>query len=193
MVFFAQPQRATGDKRRFWRLGLRCVLLACCCCAALGQPNEAQIKAAIIFNFAQFVEWPTNEVRAPSEPFVIGVVGAQPVAAALEELTQGESVRSRKIEVRAVRTPSQCVDVRILFMSATEVWRWPEFRRALNRRPVLTVSDAPEFARRGGMLELFKKENKFRFRANPAEAKRVELVLSSKLLRLAEIVETDTD
>jgi hypothetical protein len=151
-------------------------------------PREQDLKAAFIFNFAQFVEWPVKAFPDSDAVFVIGVAGSVPMEEALTELTRGEKVRGHAIEVRKIRNPTEAAQAHILYIGPTESSRWPEFARRVRSSPVLTVSDTDGFCRTGGIIELFNKENKIRFRANPASAKQAELVLSSKLLRLAEII-----
>ena len=154
------------------------------------QSREAQIKAAFVFNFVQFTEWPAESFATTNSPLIIAVSGAPPVEQALKEITHGETMRGHPFEVRPVSSPVQAAQAHILFVASSESARWQEYRNVCDGRPVLTVSDMPGFARRGGMIELFTRENKLRLRANPETARRAHLQLSSRLLRLAEIVES---
>jgi len=163
------------------------------CCAAVPVSLQAQdpsyrIKAVFLYNFAQFVTWPESAFADAQAPFVIGVLGADPFGAALDETVQGESIGGRRLEVRRYRSAVEVIGCQILFISSSEAGRLDEILKTLAGRPVLTVGESQDFANKGGMIRFVTTQNKIRFRINVAAAERSGLVISSKLLRLAEIV-----
>lgn len=187
----------TGTQGRRWLSHYRrlmvCVLVGLTVTSARPQPKATAVKAAFIYNFAQFVDWPTSAFAGTNAPLVVGVLNAPSIYQAVLEITRGETVRGHPFEVRLVRTAAEAARTHVLYVPPEEAGVWPACREAVRSRPVLTVGDAAGFAREGGMIELFTRENRVRFRANPAEARKAGLMLSSKLLRLAEIVETEDD
>lgn len=173
---------------------LSCATLLLTAPRALAQGGrEYDIKAAMVFNFAQFVQWPTNALASTNSPFVIGILGADPFGRTIDQLTAGETIQGRPMVVRRLNTIEETVHCHILFVSQSEANNWSRVRGYLNNAPVLTVSDLDRFARRGGMIRLMMDQNRVKFRINRAAAKEAGLELSSKLLRLAELAETTED
>jgi hypothetical protein len=163
--------------------------------APMAEPSrhsrEYQIKAAFLFNFARFVEWPAAAFGSSDSPLSLCVLGEDPFGSALDETVRGEKVRDRRLEVR--RT-SEVVDLdacQLVFVSASERGRLPEILSALGSKSVLTVSEVEEFAARGGVINFVLVDNRVRFEINPGAAKRSGLKISSELLRLGRIVDRD--
>jgi hypothetical protein len=152
--------------------------------------SEYQLKAAFLFNFAQFVAWPPDAALDSTAPFVIGVLGDDPFGPVLEEAVRGEHVGPRGFEVRRFRTVGEITRCDILFISRSETDRMGDVLTALDHRPLLTVSDADGFERRGGMIHLVTDHSRIRLRINLDAATAARLTISSKLLRLAEVVGT---
>lgn len=148
---------------------------------------EYQVKAAFIYNFAKFVEWPV-EMLGDGRPFVIGIVGKDPFGNLIDEAISGKSVRDKNITVKRFSKLEEAVDAHILFISASEEKRLPEMINHLSRTPVLTVSDIDRFAGQGGMVQLVMDQNRVRFAVNVAAFERARLKPSSQLLKLARIV-----
>jgi hypothetical protein len=151
---------------------------------------EYQVKALFLFNFVQFVEWPAPAAGVERGPLLIGVLGDDPFGAVLDQTVRDERVGSRPIQVRRYRDVSEVGACDILFISRSENDRVPEILSALKGRAVLTVSDGDVFARRGGMIQFFNDRNRIRLRVNLEAAQTAHLTISSKLLRVAEIVGT---
>ncbi len=163
--------------------------------APMAEPSrysrEYQIKAAFLFNFARFVEWPAAAFGSSDSPLSLCVLGEDPFGSALDETVRGEKVRDRRLEVR--RT-SEVVDLdacQLVFVSASERSRLAEILSALGSRSVLTVGEVEEFAARGGVINFVLVDNRVRFEINPGAAKRSGLKISSELLRLGRIVDRD--
>jgi hypothetical protein len=150
--------------------------------------RETQVKAVFLFNFVQFVEWPAAAFASPDAPLVIGVLGADPFGEILDEVVRGEKIGARTLEVRRFATVEEVAGCQLLFISASEQPHLEETLRALQGRPILTVGDTEGFATRGGMIRFVTDRGRIKLRINLAAAKAAGLVLSSKLLRPAEIV-----
>ena len=147
--------------------------------------TEYQVKAAYLANFGRFVEWPGDAAVAKSESFNICVLGRDPFGADLDAALAGETIGGAHMLAKRISRPQDAVDCRILFISSSEVSQWKEISAALKALSVLTVSDMPEFARRGGIIQFLLDGNRVRFDINLAATERVGVKLSSELLKLA--------
>ena len=155
--------------------------------------KEYQIKAVFLFNFSQFVEWPTNAFPETQTPLVIGVLGEDPFGTYLEETVRGETVNNHPLVIQHYRRAEDIKACHILFISQSEAGRLDRIFESLKGRNILTVGDVENFARRGGMIRFITEKNKIRLRINLEAAKAASLTISSKLLRPAEIVAPGKD
>jgi hypothetical protein len=153
-------------------------------------PTEYQVEAAFVFNFSHFVEWPPQTVVAPTEPFVIGVLGSDPLGAQLDEAVRGEQLNGHPLVVRRFRDPAEIDTCQILFIDRSESSRLGPILAALNGRSTLTVSQADGAAEHGVMIQFATEDNRIRLRINVESARAAGLTISSKLLRPAAIVGT---
>ncbi len=149
---------------------------------------EYQIKAAFVFNFAKFVEWPAAN---NSGPFVIGIFGRDPFDGTLDSTVEGKTVHGKPFAVRRYGTPAEVKACDLLFVSAAETKHLPEILRALAGRSVLVVGEGTEFIDAGGSIGLVVEADKVRFEINSAAAERAGLKISSQLLKLARRVTRD--
>jgi len=149
--------------------------------------REYQIKAVFLFNFAQFVEWP-GTAFAQTNSIVIGVLGEDPFGAYLDEAVRGEEINGHPLVVQRYRQVKDVKTCHILFINATEAHQLKQVLTALKSKNVLTVSDADNFTKQGGMIRFVTEDRKTRIRINLEAAKEADLSISSKLLRLADIV-----
>lgn len=150
--------------------------------------NECEVKAALLFNFAKFVEWPPAAFPSANAPFVIGIIGSDPVGPALERLLAGKTVAGRAIVIRRWRRASERGDCQLLFVSGSEQSSLKRLLHDIDQQPVLTVADMGEFAARGGMIGLIVKDRRLCFEINTEGTDRAHLKISSRLLSLAHIV-----
>jgi hypothetical protein len=150
--------------------------------------KEYQLKAVFLFNFAQFVEWPTNSFPDPRTPLVIGVLGEDPFGAFLDEAVRGEVVNEHPLVIERYRQVAEIKECHILFISQSEAGRLDRIFESLKGRSILTVGETESFAGRGGMIRFVIERNKIRLKINLEAAKAAGLTLSSKLLRPAEVV-----
>jgi len=152
--------------------------------AEVGQLSENQVKAAYLFNFAKFVEWPASTFSGAGSPLVIGIIGKGPFGEAQEALT-GRVVKGRKVQVRQVTRPEEAAGCQILYIAGSERQRLKDILRALPPSGVLTVSDLKHFCSSGGMIGLVIRGEKVQFEVNVGNAERAGLKLSSQMLKLA--------
>jgi hypothetical protein len=155
--------------------------------ARAAQSAEREIKAAFLYNFAKFVEWPPGAFPEPASPVTLCVLGDDALGASLETVVKGETLNDRRLVVRRLRDPQEARDCHVLFVSPAER-RISQVLVSLRGAGVLTVGDGNDFLDQGGMIRLFLEQNRVRFDINLDAAERSRLKLSSKLLRLARTV-----
>lgn len=154
----------------------------------LGLARASAVKAAFLFKFGSFVEWPARAFTGPTAPLVIGVFGDDAVASELEQLVQGRDVAGRLVGVRRVRGPDDVEGVHILFAGGPRESRVREVLAAV-RGPVLTVADMPVNAGAASVLHFTDDDGRVRFAASLPAAQARGLRLSAKLLAVAQQVE----
>lgn len=150
-------------------------------------PIEYQVKAAFLYQFFKFVEWPPQAFHATNQTICIGVVDGGPMVRALQSV-EGKEAKSRRVVVKRFKEPEELEFCHILFISSGMEDRMTEILNRLKGTSTLTVSDIDGFARRGGMINFITVENKIQFEINIETAERAKLQISSHLLRLARIV-----
>ncbi|MEO8430840.1 MAG: YfiR family protein [Acidobacteriota bacterium] len=147
-------------------------------------PLESQVRAAFVYNFAKFIDWPQSVSMTPDGVFVIGVLGDTPVLAALHALS-GQEVKGRRLVVRQYQRPSEAA-CQVLYVGAGQIHAFAEAARSFRELPILTVGEGDEFLKAGGMIALVQIEGRVRYRIRAEPAETARLVISSKLLKLAE-------
>ena len=173
-----------GPGSRGWRWLLAFWLLAACTLQA-GQPKEYEVKAAFLFNFAKFVDWPAKAFTQDSAPVVFGILGEDPFGKSLPAIVERETVKGRKIEIRHYQAGDDFSGCHILFVSRSEGQRAKEILEQATLRATLTVGDAEDFSAQGGMINFVLVDQTVRFDINLEAAARAGLKISSKLLAVA--------
>jgi hypothetical protein len=167
--------------------------MACCAArpAAAETPpaSEYQIKAAFLYNFAKFIEWPADAHLADAQTFTIGLLGADPFGPDIAVI-EGKQVKDKPLRIVRGQTLEELKGCQVLFIGALPAADLERVLKTLKGRPVLTVGEAENFAHHGGMIHLMTVENKVRFEINVQTAEQAGLKISSHLLRLARIVST---
>ena len=151
-------------------------------------PSEYQVKAAFLYNFVKFVEWPVDTFADPGAPFVLGVLGEDPFGSVLEQTLKGKTVNGRALVIRGVKQGKDLRTCHILFVSSSEIRHLDQILESLKGSSVLTVGEMERFAQSGGAVNFVLEQNRVRFEINPEAAARARLRISSKLLALARIV-----
>jgi len=149
--------------------------------------GEYQVKAAFLYNFAKFVEWPESAFPEPGMPFAICVIGDDLFGGALDGL-RAKTVKNRKVVVKRISGPSETGGCHVLFISQADEDRVNDLLLSLKGRPALVVGDTERFVRRGGMIGFFMERNKVVFEINENAAKKAGLQISSQLLKLSRTV-----
>jgi hypothetical protein len=149
--------------------------------------EEYQVKAAFLFNFAKFVEWPADTFKAVDEPITICVLGQDPFGSALEDVVRDKTVVGRPFAVRQISTTAQAIKCQIVFVTASERKRVRSILDELKGRSILTVGEAEDFTANGGVINFKLKDARVRIEIDTVAAERAKLRISSKLLSLAEI------
>lgn len=148
--------------------------------------SESAVKAAFLFKFGGFVEWPATSFARPDEPFVIGVAGDDAVFSALDEIAAGRTVQGRPLVVRRVREPQ--TGLHVLYLGSMREARLREFMPP-TAAPVLVVTSQDAGLRLGGAINFGEERGRVRFSASPAQAQARGLRLSARLLDVAQTVE----
>lgn len=169
------------------------VLVLCCAFGgARGEgappPTEYQVKAAYLFNFGQFVEWPASTFASAGAPFVIGIVGDDPFGSMLDDVVRGEAVGGHPLQVRRFNEGDDVSACNILFIARGETGRLGRALQSVRGHNVLTVTDSTSEESRDAIIVLITENKRIRMRINIAAAHANNLVISSKLLRPAEVV-----
>ena len=149
---------------------------------------EYQVKAAYLFNFLKFVEYPNESFMDSLAPIVIGVIGDDPFGNALPQVVIGKTVQGRDLVIRVYRIGEDLRGAHILFISASERKRLPMILSSLRGSSVLTVADTEGFLEAGGMIQFLTENGRVRFAINVDATSRAKLKMSSKLLSLAKMV-----
>jgi len=152
------------------------------------EPSEYQVKAVFLYNFSHFVEWPPQALGAAASPFTICVVGGDPFEGQLDDAIRGERIAEHPIAVRRMRDLDAGSACQVVFIARSESAQLDQIVAALDHRNVLTVSELDGAAQRGVMIQFVNENNHVKLRINADAARAAGLVVSSKLLRLAEIV-----
>jgi hypothetical protein len=146
--------------------------------------REYEIKAAYLYNFIKYVDWPSY-----GDTITIGVLGGNPFGSALAPLN-GKMVKGRRLVVRQLDSVRDAQRCQIIFVSSSEKPRLQEIFESLRSARVLTVGETQGFADGGGIINFIEENNKVRFEINAEAARRTGLNISSELLKLAKLVKS---
>ncbi len=146
---------------------------------------ELQVKAACLFNFAKFVDWPAEPGADAAAPLRICIWGEDPFEGNLEQIVSGKLAGGRPIEVSHPQRALEVPACHIFYVAAGQERGLDEVLPGLRDRPVLTVGESEEFHHAGGILRFWTDNNKVRFAIDPDAATRARLKISSHLMSLA--------
>jgi hypothetical protein len=185
-----------------WRISRRrprevpCLIVLVCLLGGIAIPlraqasaaSEYQVKAAFLYNFARFVEWPGDVLPSPEASIVLCVYGEDPFGPALDEMVKGKSINNRDLAIHRAKNSQELKGCQVVFIDGAESKRLPEILGALQGSSVLLVGESNGFAEQGGQIQFLLEDNKVRFSINVDAVERAHLKMSSKLLALAKIV-----
>jgi len=186
----------SNPRVRTWRLGVTGIALAATLITApwvaganaVDVAPDAAVKAALLYNFAEFVEWPA---LPSSVPLVVCIVGSDGIAVALVQTVRGQNIGGHALEVWRPRDSSAWRICNVLFIAESEIGRSAAGLGEIRALPVLTVSDGQGFSQGRGIIELYIEGGRMRFAINVDAVQRSGLRLSSRLLGLAKVVRND--
>ncbi len=144
--------------------------------------SQFDVEAAYLYNFAKFVRWPGS---APGRPLAICIAGQNPFGGVLPDLVRGEKIDDRPVTVRSIDRAAEAADCSLLFIGANQGRMAKGWIDAVAGRPVLTVSDSPDFLASGGIIQFVIAGDRVRFQVDLDAAMANHLALSSQLLKVA--------
>ena len=147
--------------------------------------GEYEVKAAFLYKFVNFVEWPPE---SKDQVLCIGIIGEDPFGGALDLAVKGKPINGREFSIQRFKPGREVTGCQIVFISASEKKRVRSILDQLEGISILTVSEVPGFCEAGGMVNFELLNERVRFEINPEAAERVRLKLSSKLLNVAKVV-----
>ena len=150
--------------------------------------EEHEVKAAFLYNFTKFVEWPQGAFPDDGAPVGVGVFGPDPFGPTLDEIVAGKRVGNRPLVIKRLDSSDGLAACHMLFVSSAKAAEFVRLLPSLAHRPILTVGETDGFCETGGVVEFVMRQRKVRFRINVTAAERAGLKISSRLLDLAEVV-----
>jgi hypothetical protein len=151
-------------------------------------PEEYQIKAVYLFNFTLFFSWPPSVFKHSKQPFRLCVLGDDPFGIDLDLVIENERVEGRSVIIQRLNSVYQSTSCQMLFISQSEQSRLATIFAYLKQRPILTISDIPNFVKQGGMIQFFNTPyNEVRFIVAPNAINKAKLIASANLLEIAQI------
>jgi hypothetical protein len=167
-------------------LGLSCLPMALY--AEKQQAEESLLKAVFIYNFAKFTRWPEDMLDKRGPSLTICSIGHDKLTDALERLN-GRILRDHPVNIDQREKTAQLDTCHVLYLANSVEHEVIELTQALHSKPILTISEIPGFAESGGMIELYRSDGRIRFKVNLHITRQAGLDLSSRLLKLAIIVD----
>lgn len=156
--------------------------------AQASAPGEYQVKAAFLFHFAQYVDWPAAAFENANAPLTYCTLGEDPFHGALEASLNGKTIGPHPLRIKHLKQNREASGCQVLFLSAAEEKSIVETLEHLRGAPVLTVGDSDNFAQEGGMIGFCLQDSKVRFEINVSAAEHAGLRISARLLALAKTV-----
>lgn len=152
--------------------------------------SEHRIKAAYLYQFARYVEWPEGSFAEPDAPLTIAVVGADEIAAELSQMVAGRTVDGRTISVKRLKAGDALADIHVLFIARGASAPLLQVAQSARSRSILTVTESVEAFARGSIINFTATDRRVRFEISLAAAEKSGLKLSSRLLAVAQQVHT---
>ena len=188
----AQMVRQAARRHTFRRLRgvLACLALLIGSETAMAADLEEQIKAAYLYKFASYVDWPASTFAQPDTPITIGVLGADEIAVELSHIRMAHHPGGRTVEVKRLKPGDAMAGIHMLFVGREESARLKRLQDNLQSRAVLTVTDAAGALAEGSMINFLTVDDRVRFEVSLAQAEQSGLKISARLLGVAQKIET---
>jgi hypothetical protein len=150
--------------------------------------SENRVKAAYLYNFAKFVEWPAEKFASPAAPFQLCVLDDAVFQAELTRIVQGKTIAGRAVKVVPVESANEAGDCHAVFVNSSRYGQVQHIVEALSRRGVLTVGETKNFCQKGGIVNFVLQDDRVQFEVNHKAANAAGLRISSRLLSVAKLV-----
>ncbi len=194
--------REMGSRESRAHLSRRASALACAACLAWiaawapwsaqaadgGEALELRVKAAFLYKFAGYVEWPTKSFAGPETPVTIGVIGSESLATELAQAVTGRTVNDRQVTVKRLKAGESLAGIHILFVGRAENARLDQLAQSARPRSILTVTESDGALARGSVINFVLTDGRVRFEIALDSAEKSGLKLSSRLLAVAQQV-----
>ncbi len=167
-----------------------CLAATITAAAQSARAPEYEVKAAFLYNFAKFVEWPANAFAQSSAPLRICVLGQDPFGDTLNRIVQGKSISGRTIVNQRLQSPAEAHPCHILFISGSNLEALNKALQSTRDLPLLTVGESDVFLELGGVINFVLEQDRVRFEISLGAAESHRLKLSSKLLAVARAVKS---
>jgi hypothetical protein len=149
---------------------------------------EYKIKAAFIYKFCLYVEWPPNAFTAPDAPIVLGIAGPDRLIDELGSIVKDHKINDRLLEVRHISNPTSLKGLHVLFITREEQAHLPQLLALAQGLPLLAVTESSNGLDDGGGINFAVQDNRVRFDVNLDFTGRQGLHLSAQLLKVARVV-----
>lgn len=153
-----------------------------------GAAAEYQVKAAFLYKFCFYIEWPPTAFVSATSPIMIGIAGPDTFIAELENITRGQMINGRALQVRRIDGSKALADVHLLFVTSAQQSLLPQFVAQVQKTPPLIVTESPQSLEDGGGINFVIQGNRIRFDVDLDATNRQGLRLSAQLLKVARTV-----
>jgi hypothetical protein len=150
--------------------------------------SKYQLEAVFLFNFAKYVDWPATAFPNATAPITIGVMGADPFGENLQHMVEGKLINGRPFVIKHLASDSELSGCQILFISHSEAASTGGTLSKTSGLPILTVGEDPVFAQNGGIINFVLKNGNVRLQIDLSAARKAGLIISSRLLAVADVV-----
>lgn len=152
--------------------------------------TEYHIKAAYLYKFASYVEWPATTFAQANTPFTIGILGAGTMAQALNGLKADHVINDRVINVKILRPNDALTGIHMLFVGAQESAHLKSLLPPVQGQPILIVTESAQALSHGSIINFIVVDERVRFEVSVPHAERNGLKISARLLGVAQHIET---
>lgn len=146
--------------------------------------SEDELKAAYLYNFTRFIEWPKDSFKSENDRIEVAIYENESFARVLSTLLKDKKAHGRSFKVKNISSVSEAKTAHVLFIPKEKSRQAAELLEALQATPVLTVGESPQFLQQGGVINLRFQDNQLRFEINAGAAEKAKLQVSSQLMRL---------
>lgn len=155
----------------------------------IGGATASGVKAAFLYKFLGYVEWPPTSAGQSNSPITIGVIGADDVAAELSEIARGRTVNDRSLAVRQLREGDPLTGIQVLFIGRTDGVRLDQLLKMAQQRAILSVTETDGALAQGSVINFMPVDSRIRFEVSLEAAEKSNLKLSSRMLSVAHRVQ----